>query len=478
MSWSSDDDIFTSSCRDESLYNDNMNKSEMLNDLDKSPINNQNFKSPSHQANHSPNSSSDSEAFYRYIKETKEKNMINPTCKSTLQNESSMGSFIVPDDEVTSDEEPAFYLNINNKTKQNMNVSIFSSNSTSLTGSSSIFSSDSSEKATSSKPIPELSNSSDSWLDVNSDSDKENSSIEYEKPSIENIPISRLSLPESIHVYHFPSHPEHKRILPETRFFVFMSQRYINSFKKYRDELTNKLFRIYNKQVFDSRLPPDIPISWNSRLLKTAGMCVYKKMKVTQDGVTITTNIVSIELSNKILTSAARLRDTLLHEACHAYVWIVNNTNGGHGPLWKSIAQRAMRTYPMIPKVTRCHAYAIETKFSYICSTEGCGVRVNRHTKSLDTSKKVCGLCKGKFILVRNGPHSTRPTTNAVLKERQNNAQSQTLTPFAKFVKENYKNIRQTPSKPASHADTMKTLSEMFKQMKTEDFLEKSPIAE
>lgn len=41
-----------------------------------------------------------------------------------------------------------------------------------------------------------------------------------------------------------------------------------------------------------------------------------------------------IELSEKVLTSADRLRCTLIHELCHAATWIFNNERG-HGQRWK-----------------------------------------------------------------------------------------------------------------------------------------------
>lgn len=44
---------------------------------------------------------------------------------------------------------------------------------------------------------------------------------------------------------------------------------------------------------------------------------------------------VRIELSTKVCDSADRVRDTLLHELCHAAVWIIDGENGGHGPVWK-----------------------------------------------------------------------------------------------------------------------------------------------
>jgi len=35
------------------------------------------------------------------------------------------------------------------------------------------------------------------------------------------------------------------------------------------------------------------------------------------------------------LTVAERLRDTLVHELCHAVVWIEHKLTDGHGNLWK-----------------------------------------------------------------------------------------------------------------------------------------------
>lgn len=42
-----------------------------------------------------------------------------------------------------------------------------------------------------------------------------------------------------------------------------------------------------------------------------------------------------IELSEKVLTSADRVRDTLIHELCHAAAWIIDRESGGHGKIWK-----------------------------------------------------------------------------------------------------------------------------------------------
>ncbi|XP_071125029.1 germ cell nuclear acidic protein-like isoform X3 [Mytilus edulis] len=89
--------------------------------------------------------------------------------------------------------------------------------------------------------------------------------------------------------------------------------RYINSFAKTKEELTAKLFKFYNETIFDCKLPSNLSIVWNKRLLKTAGYCVNK---TTREAV----KTCQIELSIKVCDSAERTRDTLIHELCHAAV--------------------------------------------------------------------------------------------------------------------------------------------------------------
>ena len=74
-------------------------------------------------------------------------------------------------------------------------------------------------------------------------------------------------------------------------------------------------------------------VSWNARLTKTAGMCIQRRIKITKrqdisyhSQNTPETDVVrasKIELSTKVLDSCDRLRDTLIHEMCHAAAWIL-----------------------------------------------------------------------------------------------------------------------------------------------------------
>ena len=44
----------------------------------------------------------------------------------------------------------------------------------------------------------------------------------------------------------------------------------------------------------------------------------------------------SIKLSTKVVDTVQRLRDTLIHELCHAATWLIDGElRAGHGPLWK-----------------------------------------------------------------------------------------------------------------------------------------------
>ncbi|VDK46937.1 unnamed protein product [Cylicostephanus goldi] len=127
-----------------------------------------------------------------------------------------------------------------------------------------------------------------------------------------------------------------------------------------RSELTKKLFEIFRRdRIF--QLPEFLDIKWNPRLRKTAGMCRNKSDRTSW-----------IELSPKVCSTPDRVRDTLIHELCHAAVWIVDGCiKEGHGPIWKRWANQCMQRFRSLPVIGRCHDYEIEAKFVYECG--GCG---------------------------------------------------------------------------------------------------------
>ncbi|XP_052797192.1 germ cell nuclear acidic protein-like isoform X2 [Mya arenaria] len=230
------------------------------------------------------------------------------------------------------------------------------------------------------------------------------------------------------------------------------AKRYVSGFKKLKEELTKHLYSMFNCTVFEGKLPADMRVEWNKRLLKTAGFCAYKKIRKTEE------RTARIELSDKVCDTADRLRDTLIHEMCHAGCWLINGVNGGHGPFWKYWARQSTKIYPELPAVTRCHSYAINTKYTYRCKT--CQYSIGRHSKSMDLKKWMCGKCKGQFELLVN----LKPTTPG---SAQTAVPTTPRTPnrFALFVKDNYKVVKQR-NQDLKHGDVMKELSKMFAESK------------
>ncbi|KAL2077824.1 hypothetical protein ACEWY4_027328 [Coilia grayii] len=206
------------------------------------------------------------------------------------------------------------------------------------------------------------------------------------------------------------------------------------SFKQNKEELTSKLYRLYNSSVFEGKLPANMSVSWCNKMRKTAGFCITGQERATGQ------RYARIRLSVKVCDSADRLRDTLVHEMCHAAPWLVHGVRDGHGPIWKMFARKAMLAHPELPMVSRCHSYDIKYKFQYQCSR--CKNIIGRHSKSLDTQRFVCAICTGQLVLLT--PSNSRGPT-----------------PFAIYVKENYKSVRQQLA-GQSHGDVMRKLSSDF----------------
>ena len=232
---------------------------------------------------------------------------------------------------------------------------------------------------------------------------------------------------------------------------------YIKNFKKSKEELAKRLYQMYNAQCFDHALPDDMEITWNVRLTKTAGLCYSRRHKKFN----VETRSSRIELSTKVIDRGDRLRDTLIHEMCHAASWIISGYRDGHGPLWRTWAEKAMKRFPELPVIDRCHSYQISTKYTYKCVQ--CGYSIGRHSKSLDTERKVCGHCHGRFELVVNTGGGATPSSGTRGEGGGAARTPRAPTGFAKFVQDNYKVYKQPGTK---HAEVMKILSNKFSETK------------
>ncbi|KAJ1983948.1 hypothetical protein H4R34_000960 [Dimargaris verticillata] len=211
-------------------------------------------------------------------------------------------------------------------------------------------------------------------------------------------------------------------------------------FKKYRQELAQLWYKQFNMHVFRSQLPADLGITWSATLNKTAGRA-YTGWKIK--GVE---RRCRVELATKVVNSLDRLKGTLLHELCHCAAWMLDYVEEGHGPHFKQWAQRAMNVYPDIPVTTR-HTYEIDYKYKYVCSNRQCSTVVGRHSKSIDTSRMVCGRCKSKLVLTdRKG----------------NSLEGKPLNRYQLFVKEHYPTTKRLHP-TLKHAAVMKLVAEQYK---------------
>ncbi|NWX36872.1 ACRC protein, partial [Notiomystis cincta] len=91
------------------------------------------------------------------------------------------------------------------------------------------------------------------------------------------------------------------------------ASQYVKHFKKNKEELAQKLYKLFNSTIFENKLPEDMVITWNKKMRKTAGYCVTGQREGPEGK-----RYARIELSEKVCDSADRLRDTLIHEVCHA----------------------------------------------------------------------------------------------------------------------------------------------------------------
>ncbi|XP_057306459.1 germ cell nuclear acidic protein-like [Hydractinia symbiolongicarpus] len=230
--------------------------------------------------------------------------------------------------------------------------------------------------------------------------------------------INRLHTPKSV-----PGTPAYKR-----------------EFNKIKDGAVKDLFKLFNHTVFGDKLPSDFRITWNNRMTKTAGFCYYSHLANDRTS--------RIELSDKVIDCVERIRDTLIHELCHAATWIIDGKKAGHGPAWKYWAKRANKIHPDIPVISRCHQYEIHTKYNYQCN--GCGQIFGRHSKSINSSH-VCARCGGIPELIQNNKQTPK-TPNS----------------YALFVKENFASVKKA-NPGFSHKQLMENISQKFKIFKLQN---------
>ncbi|XP_010591062.1 germ cell nuclear acidic protein isoform X1 [Loxodonta africana] len=213
------------------------------------------------------------------------------------------------------------------------------------------------------------------------------------------------------------------------------------NFKQNKDELVQKIYNLFNSSVFDKKLPEKIDIRWNKKMFRTAGLCTTGETKHPKKE-----RYAKIQIALKVCDSADRLRDTLIHEICHAACWLLDGVQDSHGDTWKYYANKSNMVHPELPRVTRCHNYKINYRIHYECTQ--CKFRVGRYTRSLNTKRFTCAKCKGPLVVLPLTRKDGTPIEPHV-------------RPFAKYVQENYRAVKQEMA-GKGHGDVMKKLSKDY----------------
>lgn len=108
-------------------------------------------------------------------------------------------------------------------------------------------------------------------------------------------------------------------------------------FTRQRDALTQQYFDMFNETVFEHSLS-EAHILWSKILRTTAGYCKCRTKSQQNQ------RMAEIELSIKVVDSEDKLKNTLMHEMCHAAAWLVDGiTKPPHGECFKKWASLAMK---------------------------------------------------------------------------------------------------------------------------------------
>merc|ERR1719223_422751 len=88
--------------------------------------------------------------------------------------------------------------------------------------------------------------------------------------------------------------------------------------------------------------------------------------------------------------------------------------------------------------VTTTHDYETNTyKFAWACSTKGCGVLIQRHSRSVNIDKQCCGKCRGRLIEIEV-PGRSRDLKNANFTPKK----KKELSGFSLFVQKHARTVR------------------------------------
>ncbi|KAF1808498.1 hypothetical protein P152DRAFT_405397 [Eremomyces bilateralis CBS 781.70] len=198
-----------------------------------------------------------------------------------------------------------------------------------------------------------------------------------------------------------------------------------------------------------------VKIVWSKNLQVTAGRARWRKdldkNKISRGEETEERHVASIELAEKVIDDADRLRNVVAHEFCHLATYMVsgvkNNPHGKEFKYWGSQCSKAFRDQNII--VTTKHSYEISYKYIWECVE--CGYEYKRQSKSVDINRHSCGICKARLV-------QTKPVPRAA---------SGKVSEYQLFVKENFRRLKAEHSN-LTHGEVMEKMGKLYRERKKE----------
>lgn len=166
-----------------------------------------------------------------------------------------------------------------------------------------------------------------------------------------------------------------------------------------------------------------VKIVWSKTLQKTAGRANWKRDRSAQTAPTdqphphagrTPKHQAYIELAERVIDDEDRLINTLAHEYCHLANFMIsgvhNNPHGASFKQWGRKCKDALRSHPVYGgrvEVTTKHSYKIDYK--YVWSCVDCSQTYGRHSKSIDTARLRCSVCRGFLQQIKPKPRNVSP---------------------------------------------------------------------
>ena len=195
------------------------------------------------------------------------------------------------------------------------------------------------------------------------------------KPQPEPIVASHTSLVESmsLHMNGKLRHP--------------IAEIYFQDFRRNRDGLVRTLYYHFNETVFNNLMPRDMEINFTF-IERSSGIT---DTFIGDDG----SRCCVIFLCSLHMENPQRLCHTLIHEMCHAAVWLFDGihdlTDDGHGMYWLRWTEHAKSIYPFM-NIERYDRHITYTRYIYICNKSGCNY--DSGERSLLAPDQSCPECR------------------------------------------------------------------------------------